>query len=408
MTDAPRTEPRLTIVLPLKGRSLFTLRFLWHANKVRLPYRFLIADGQVDPVLAELLEMPHVLFPNIDTEYIRYPDDHDFSHYFSKMFDALGRVTTPYAMLADNDDFLAFRGIERSIDFLETKQDYVCCGGGISGFSVYSPPKRPFGGLVGPLNKITSRYMPHDRSSDFGCPLVTDRLLLGLRNSWSYYAVFRSSALTTVWREIVDMNLSDLQLVEKFCAMRTLTLGKAKSDPSTIAYFRQYWTSLRSAFTDDWVHHLLRNRFSTDFANIIDRISSLAAEADGFDQKAVAESLRERIEPWLREFLRLNYGLSADVRRHLRRLAPSLVVWLKTRRRPSVQFERRALFYKLHKNGAAEEYLSALRLELAQIEDVVAGREFRDFLAPYASQLMRESSAKEPTAAGLIGSFGRV
>ena len=70
MTDAPRTAQRLTIVLPLKGRALFTLRFLWHANKVRLPYRFLIADGQVDPVLAELLEMPHVLFPNIDVEYI--------------------------------------------------------------------------------------------------------------------------------------------------------------------------------------------------------------------------------------------------------------------------------------------------------------------------------------------------
>jgi hypothetical protein len=45
--------PRLTIVMPLKGRHLFTFRFLWHANRMRLPYRFLIADGQVNEAVAQ-------------------------------------------------------------------------------------------------------------------------------------------------------------------------------------------------------------------------------------------------------------------------------------------------------------------------------------------------------------------
>jgi len=400
--------PRLTIVLPLKGRHLFTLRFLWHANRARLPYRFLIADGQVHPALAELLENSGELFQNLDLQYIRYPDDRYFSCFFAKMADALGRVTTPYAMLADNDDFLAFTGIERSLDFLESNPDYVCCGGGIAGFSVYSRNRDSFAGVLGRLNQLAYRYMPYDRSIDFDSSSMTDRLLLGLRNSWSYYAVFRSPALMTIHREVAEMNLSDLQLHEKFYTMRALTLGKARSDPSSIAYLRQYWTSSRSAFTKDWVHHLLRNRFSSDFANIIDRISKLAADADGVDQGAVAERLRERIEPWLRDFLRLNYGLSGTVRQYLRSRVPSVLTWLKTRRRYSLPFERRAILVKLRKDGASEDCVKAFSAELAQIEDVVAGNTFRNFLRLHVSKLIPESPG-EPNVgnAGLVESLGR-
>ena len=106
------SPPRLTIVLPLKGRHLFTLRFLWHANEARLPYRFLVADGQAHAELARLLENSRKVFPALDVEYIRYPEDIDFQHYYAKMADALQRVRTPYVKVADNDDFLAHAGLE--------------------------------------------------------------------------------------------------------------------------------------------------------------------------------------------------------------------------------------------------------------------------------------------------------
>ena len=41
------------------------------------------------------LRIRRKLFPNIDVEYIRYPDDTDFGRYFAKMTDALQRVRTP-------------------------------------------------------------------------------------------------------------------------------------------------------------------------------------------------------------------------------------------------------------------------------------------------------------------------
>lgn len=84
--------PRLTIVLPLKGRPLFTLRFLWHANRARMPFRFLIADGEVRPPLSDILENADKHFPELDIEYVRYPDDIGFSRYFAKMHDAVRRM----------------------------------------------------------------------------------------------------------------------------------------------------------------------------------------------------------------------------------------------------------------------------------------------------------------------------
>jgi len=375
--------PRLTVVLPLKGRHLFTLRFLWHANKARLPYRFLIADGQVHPQLADLLDRSRQIFPEIDVEYVRYPDDVDFAHFFGKISDALGRVRTPYAMIADNDDFLATTGIERSMDFLDGHADYVCSGGGLAGFSVYSGLHDSNYGLFGRLNRYAYRYTIHDKSVDFGSFSAVERLRAGSRNWWSYYAVYRTSALATIWRESQEIDFSDLQLFEFYCAMRTLTLGKARSDGSTIGYLRQYGTSMQSSLKKDWAHHLLRSRFTSDFAILVDRISERAAAADGVERAPVAEMLRDICEEWLREFLRVYYGSLQSVKQAMRNHAPEIMNWLKRRRRYFVRQERARLFASLLADGASQPYVSTFGRELEMIEHVLAGAEFADFVQPY-------------------------
>ena len=40
----------------------------------------------------------------LDVEYRRYPFDRTYADYFVKLADALSRVTTPFVVLADNDD----------------------------------------------------------------------------------------------------------------------------------------------------------------------------------------------------------------------------------------------------------------------------------------------------------------
>jgi glycosyltransferase domain-containing protein len=379
--------PRLTIVLPLKGRPLFTLRFLWHANRARLPYRFLIADGEGHPGLAKLLENSRKIFPGLDLEYIRYPDDVDFKHYYAKMADVFQRVRTLYVKVADNDDFLGSAGLESCVDFLDTHSDYVCCSGGIGGFSLRALPGDSRELVIGRLNKLAYCCSPHDRAIDLNSRFATERVVAGLRNTWNFYAVFRTPALALMWKEAREIELSNTQLHERFMTMRTLTLGKARCDSSFFSYWRQYWTSLQLHWTSsqsevrrDFVYYLLRSRFTEDVANVLDRISHRLAELDGGDPDEIAERLRDPLEWWVRELISHDFGAYAAVRQRLRTHVPWLVAWLKRRYRFRLVLERRDIFNKLRKDGATPDYLEKLKGEIAQIEDVLIGHEFKEFL----------------------------
>jgi glycosyltransferase domain-containing protein len=376
-----------TIVLPLRGRPLFTLRFLWHANLMRVPCRILIADGQVSEPLASLLENSRATFPHLDIEYIRYPDDASYGVFFAKMADVLQRVKTPYAMVVDNDDFLVFSGIEKSTAFLDSAPDYVCCGGGLGGLSVYSVLDSANGGLTGAPNRYAYRYTPFDRSEDYGSNLAVERLRQGSRNWWSYYAVYRKEVLATITGDVVKIGFSDLQLHELFCAMRTLTLGKARSDPSTFSYIRQYGTSMRTSLKKDWVNHLLRSNFSCDFNTMIGEIAASASKSDCVEIGQVDEMLRGICEEWLRAFLRVNYGEVQGLKQLMRDHTPGLVKWLLGRRRYFVGRERAAMLSKLRRDGASASYIDRFNGELASIESVLTGDAFAGFIKPHIARL---------------------
>ena len=376
-------SPRLTIVLPLKGRHLFTLRFLWHANRARLPYRFLIADGEVHPALAQVLENSNEHFPNLDLEYVRYPDDCNFSCFFAKMADALSRVTTPYAMIADNDDFLAYGGLERSLNFLESNSDYVCSAGRVAGFSVYSGLNNPSRGLRGKLNSL----YPYYQSEDVSSPFVIERLRRGGLRLWIYYAVCRTEALAAVAREVAELDFSDLLIHEAFHVMRTLTFGKAHSDHATVSYLRQYGTSQGFSFKKDWVHHLLRSRFTSDVHALVERISKVASAVNGADSATIAEDIRAVLDHKFRQFLWANYGSLQEIKRIVRQTMPNLVTWLQNRPRFFVSRDRSLLLRELVTAGASQDDLAQFRNELAMIEDTISGEVFAGFVRPFLSAL---------------------
>lgn len=47
-----------TILLTLKGRPLHTLRWMWHHNRIRLPFPIVIADGGNNQEIERLLSNP--------------------------------------------------------------------------------------------------------------------------------------------------------------------------------------------------------------------------------------------------------------------------------------------------------------------------------------------------------------
>jgi len=380
-------QPRLTIVLALKGRHLFTMRFLWHANKARLPYRILIADGQVNLSIARCLENSRETFPHLDIEYVRYPNDTGYRQYFAKMSDALTRVRTPYAMLADNDDFLGLSGIERALDFLEAHPDYVCARGQSVGFSAYSGLGSPGGGAYGRINRM--RTYP---SGDISAPRVTERLRQGALSLLIYYSVYRTAALATLWREDSEIDFTDLMLHETYHAMRTLTLGKAHTDTAAITYYSQIGTSTSSDPMRDWVHHLLRSRLTVNAQDVVTRIAAAAAAADGGDEATAAEQARAIIESYFRDFLWSNYGLAAQIKRFIRGKWLKLVKILQSRPRFFVGRERGAVLAKLSAAGASADDLNRIRGEFAAVESALSPRSFAEFAAPFLSVAQADGS----------------
>jgi glycosyltransferase domain-containing protein len=369
----------LTIVMPLKGRHLFTFRFLWHANRMRLPYHFLIADGQVNEAVARRLDDSRKLFPELDIEYIRYPDDVGYTRYFTKMCDAMQRVRTPYVMHADNDDFLGFNGIERTLDFLETNKDYVCARGNALTFSVYSGLGSSDGGISGKFNQF---YLHRD-FEDLAAPLAAERLRQGGLCHAMYYAVYRTEALATIWREVSEIDFSDLTLHENFVGMRTATLGKAHMSKETITYYSQAGTGISYQPLRDWARHLLRSRFTSDAHAMITRISSTAAEVDGSDAGTIAEEVTAILEAYYRGLFSNNYASLAQFKRAMRKKWPRLVNYLRTRPRFSARREREAILSELANAGATEKGIQVIRGELQQIENALSPKAFGDFAGSF-------------------------
>src|SRR5262249_33432081 len=128
---------KVTILLTLKGRTQFTLRWLWHVNRTGLPFRIFVADGEPHPAISGLLE-GNTAFPNLRLVYGRY-NDRSYRDFYGKLVDALRRIDTPYVMLVDNDDFILPRGVLDSVAFLDAHPDYVCAGGGIPHFELKLP-----------------------------------------------------------------------------------------------------------------------------------------------------------------------------------------------------------------------------------------------------------------------------
>jgi glycosyltransferase domain-containing protein len=375
---AVKPSPRLTIVVPLRGRNLFTLRFLWHANAARLPYRILLADGQVNDTVARHIENSRETFPNLDIDYVRYPDDTGYSRYFAKMADAMARVRTPYAMLADNDDFLGLNGIEQALDFLEANPDYIAARGRPIAFSAFSGFGAPDNGVHGSLNGLRMSYEDEDISS----PLVGERLRQGGLSLLIYYSVYRTEALATIWREDSEIDFSDLMLHETYHAMRTVTLGKVRTNRATITYFSQNGTSTSSDPMRDWVGHLLRSRFSADSAEMVRRIAAAAAAA-GADAASAAEQARGHIESYFRDFLWTNYGVVAEIKRRMRKASPTAVKYWQSRPRLSVKRELAAVLAKLATAGASEQDLNRTRAEISGIESALSLQAFAGFAGPF-------------------------
>lgn len=390
------TSP-LTILLPLKGRHLHTLRFLFHADRAKLPYHFLIADGEVHPAIARILENPKAAFPNLDIEYIRYPNDASYSDFYRKMADASARVRTPYVMQADNDDFLVGSGIELCLKFLDEHPDYVACGGGVGGFVLNPSPDPQFDLVVGSLNRVMPYFMEQYCPREDADPSVANRILEGFRTlHTTYYCVLRTQALATILHEIAQLDMTDLHVHEVYFGARALSLGKARRDGTVVSYMRQGATATTSNFRTNWAKHLVESRLTSDLAAVVDRIDFVAANGDSrasaeFKSRfrtLFGEKLREVLEEHYRTPKPVKVPASSRLKAIVRRLLPKPVTNRIQRDR-----SRNHVFATLRAQGASGGDVAGFHREWTQIEEVFSGPAFSAFVRTQAPELVFGASA---------------
>jgi glycosyltransferase domain-containing protein len=296
------TRSALTILLPLKDRVPYTQRWLAYAA-AHLPFHILIADGGADATVAPLVAEKRS--QGLDVEYLRYPFDATYADYYAKLADALSRVTTPFVVMADNDDLFLPAGLTRAVEFLEAHPEYVACGGQCAVFWLTTP------GTPGPDEALYGDHVEWKCSSQFSTDVAetASRRLrercLGANDV--FYAVHRTDLLRSHFEAVRDCNPRDLFLVEQLVMFLTAIAGKTRQlDLLYIARQQDSPGSSGGAHQQrfgDWYDRMLVPTWSEDFTRFVDCATAALSRADTIPadeaRRLVIEAYKMSVAPSL-------------------------------------------------------------------------------------------------------------
>lgn len=270
----------LTILLTLKDRAPFTERWLAYAAQVKLPFRVVIADGSVDDAAQPMAAAARAA--GLRVEWVRCPVDRTYADYYAKVAGALSRVTTPYVVLADNDDLLIPGGLERAVQFLSDNPSYVACGGQCAVFWVSSHDA-----LYGEAIEWKCSSQMHSDVADTATQRLIDQALAA---SDVFYAVHRTALLRAQFETIRDFNPHDLFLMEQLIAFLTAISGKRRQ--LDVLYIARQQNSPGSSGGQHqerfggWFDRMLVPTFSSDFTRFVELSALALAREDGITIEA--------------------------------------------------------------------------------------------------------------------------
>lgn len=296
----PATQ--LTILLTLKDRAPFTHRWLDYAAGAGLPFRILIADGGVDSDLSAVVAAKRE--HGLSADYVRYPADHTYVDYYAKVADALSRVTTPFVVLADNDDLFIPNGLTRAVEFLAGHPDYVACGGQCAVFWLASERQAHHDTVYGDTVEWKCSSQMHSDVADTARQRILDQ---SMGASDVFYAVHRTDLLRRQFETIRTFNPHDLFLMEQLVAFLTAISGKCRQ--LDLLYIARQQDSPGSSGGDHqerfggWFDRMLLPTWSGDFTRFVDLAAEALARADGISldhaRRAIVESYKMSVAPSL-------------------------------------------------------------------------------------------------------------
>ncbi|MDD5302484.1 MAG: TIGR00180 family glycosyltransferase [Elusimicrobia bacterium] len=299
----------LTLVVPLRGRTRYTRRWLAYADSERLPFRILLADGSAEEDAQAHRDMARPeAWPRLRLEYRRYPEDAGLPQFWAKLADALGRVSTPFAALVDNDDFSIASGLERCVAFLRKNPGHSACGGLVAGMSL---------GAGGP------RFEPRPSPGNLDDGSAAERLRRHFQAyQVTWYDPARQGHLAGVFAELAKRGLRDFFLAELLASQLLAARGPIRKLPD-LMLVRQYDVpgaasgSMRQGGPLD---RMLAPTWSEDFGRFTDALVE-ALSAAGCDPVDARSLVRDGYRGYIEKGLRRGSSGAAGASR-LRALIP--------------------------------------------------------------------------------------
>ena len=291
---------QLTIILTLKNRSNFTLRWMHYMNMNQCKYKIFIADGGDDKEIERILSNKNN-YPNINYEYHRYPFDANLECYFRKLNSIINLVNTKYVLQADNDDFFILDEIPKFINFLEINEKHIGARGSL--VDLYYSGKND-----SPKNPTCSKYFLKQifsESIELNEPLKRIEFLCDNISKFDYYAnwycVFRTENLRKTWNKLMPLNIPNMIVVEMCMHIYMLNYGKIKvfNEPF---YIRQSGSSIHGDTLTE-KNEFLESFFLQNFVKQLE-IGLNAEETLDFEQNRTI--LLKSIASWFQIF---NYNL---------------------------------------------------------------------------------------------------
>jgi glycosyltransferase domain-containing protein len=269
----------LTLLLAQFGRQSFSERFLSYLSSTSCPYPIVYADGDADGFARD---MAHKFQNDLDITLVEFKQTEKFKHYFTMMVRGLKEVKTPYVMLCDNDDFIIYSSINKLMSFLNSKPEYISAGSPIQQVHIDNYSTKAYG-----QSTLLGKRYSHHRDQEPLSSYEDQARETFLNFQPNFYNIFKTEVLLQIWEEILELDFTDLTIMEFYYQLRASTLGKQFADKSITHYVRQSGVGTWENKVYDFSLNLVYNDLPSDIRKVADRIALICVNEFSSDYQSI-------------------------------------------------------------------------------------------------------------------------
>ena len=292
----------LTLILLVRGREKFTVRWLDYMSEINYPDPILIGDGDIKSKVKNVLKKKK--YKNLKIKYVSY-NNKNYKDYYFMMYDLVKNyLKTEFLRFCDNDDFILKKQQDNLINFFKKNKKYLSVGDFQIRFEILDKNK-----LYGNKKYYFFEGI-HRKKEKFDEKTIVE---IFSKYQGVFYNLFKKKDLKKILSEIYLLNFSDLEVRDFYFKLRLLTMGNTVFLNQS-SYIRQHGTSQVSSgfyYSENFITKDIKN----DVRNMTQKISKITEGKFGRKRKKIEDIITKSYKNYLnvtiahnkREFLYPKY-----------------------------------------------------------------------------------------------------